>query len=271
MRTRGGRRGPPRAMIAAVAALTAALTGALTGGCAGHEGHGTASRARAANFPHDAATLLAAGTGNLEGSASFRLTMRVLMPKQDGRPAYRMDMGGVWDARRGAGRMDGLLRDAHATVLSIGDTEYVSVPPATRRLTGRTWLRAARGTRTFAGFADVHRIAMLLRTAGRSALSATAEAGATWHVRGTIDRAAALRAIPDPAVRAFADLLPATTRFDLWTDDAGRPNRVALTPSGDAKKVGGTVELSGFGSRPTVQEPTANQILTSLPKNGRTR
>ncbi|MFG2002836.1 hypothetical protein ACGFNU_27110 [Spirillospora sp. NPDC048911] len=233
----------------------------LVSGCGGADD--PQRRAATTSFPHDAPTLLAAGTGNLEGAASFRLTMRIAVPAEKGRPAYKLDMAGVWDARSQAGRMDGVLKDAHATVLSISGTEYVSVPPKVRRRTGRTWLRATRGTRTFTEFPDVHRVAMLLRTAERP--SVTAEAGATWHVRGTVDRAAALREIPDPALRAFVRTFPATTGFDLWTDDAGRPNRVRLTPAGDAKKITGTVELSDFGARPHVQEPAAAQILGSLP------
>lgn len=260
MQARSGRHGPWSAT--APVALAALVALASTSGCAGSSG--SPSGAPVTRFPHDAATLLAAGTGNLEGTASFRLTVRIGMPAQDGRGAYRMDMGGLWDARRPAGRMDGVLKGAKATVLSIGDTEYVSLPPATRARTGRTWLRAARGTSTFAWFGDVHAVAMVLRTAERP--SAAPEAGATWHVSGTVDRKTALGKIPEPALRALAERLPETTRFDLWTDDAGRPNRVRLSPSGEAKKIAGTVELADFGARPTVQEPTANQVLTSLTK-----
>ncbi|GAA2411431.1 hypothetical protein GCM10010191_20740 [Actinomadura vinacea] len=248
---------PSRALALAV---LAALP--LAGGCGGS----SSSRAPAATaFPHDAATLLAAGTGNLEGTPSFRLTMRVAMPKDGGRPAHRLDMSGGWDARRPAGRMDGVLKGTRATVLSIGDSEYVSLPAPVRKSTGKSWLKAAAGTRTFAGFADVHRVAMILRTAERPRVSA--EAGARWHVQGVVDRAAALRGIPDPALRAFVNLLPAKTRFDLWTDDAGRPDRIRLALSGGAGKIQGTVELSGFGIRPDVREPIAGQILTSAPKS----
>ncbi|KAB2349533.1 LolA-like protein [Actinomadura rudentiformis] len=254
----------PRSAVPTVVVVVAAAS-LLASGCGGSAD--PQQRAATTRFPHDAPTLLAAGTGNLEGSASFRLTTRIAMPAEKGRAAYRLDMSGVWDARQQAGRMDGVLKGARATVLSIGGTEYVSVPPNIRKRTGRTWLRAARGTRTFADFPDVHRLAMVLRTAERP--SVTAEAGATWHVRGTIARTVALRKIPDPAVRAFASALPATTGFDLWTDDAGRPNRIRLTPAGDAKKITGTVELSDFGARPNVQEPTGAQILDSLPTTKR--
>ncbi|GLZ13358.1 hypothetical protein Acsp04_35930 [Actinomadura sp. NBRC 104425] len=273
------------AALAGASAVALAVAAACTGGD-GHRHHGRHGGS-AARFPHDAATLLAAGAGNLEGSASFRLTMRVAMPGGDGRTAPRMDMTGVWDARRPAGRMDGVLRDARVTVLSIGGTEYVSLPPELRRRTGRSWLRAARGTRTFAGFSDVHRVAMVLRAAARPAASGTP--GGIWHVRGEIDRDAALKASPEPAWQEFVRLLPSRTGFDLWTDDAGRPGRVRLTLPADgqagagsagtsgkkasraekAETVHGTVELSAFGARPQVTEPTAAEILTSLPEETR--
>ncbi|WP_169803882.1 LolA-like protein, partial [Actinomadura rubrobrunea] len=275
--------------VAGASAVALALVAA-----GGDGGHGAA----AARFPHDADTLLAAGAGNLESSASFRLTMRVAMPGVGGRAAHRMDMTGVWDARRPAGRMDGVLENARATVLSIEGTEYVSLPASLRRRTGRAWLRAARGTRTFAVFPDVHRVATILRTARRA--TASGAPGGAWHVRGEIDRAAALAAIPDPALKEFVRLLPSRTGLDLWTDDAGRPARIRLTmpaerrpgtgsvtpsegaapkgesgveaerraddESSEAATIEGTVELSAFGARPRVAEPTADQILTSPPK-----
>ncbi|MFF5258552.1 hypothetical protein ACFY4C_06375 [Actinomadura viridis] len=262
---------PPRARPAGALRLRAPRAAALpfavlplvalplASGC-----QGTPSTAAAATvFPHDAPTLLAAGAGHLEGTSSFRLALRVDMPADGGRAAHRMAMSGVWDARRPAGRMDGTLKGAPATVLVIGDTEYVSLPATVRKSTGRSWLRAAPGTRTFAGFSDARLLAMVLRAGQGPQVSRGP--GATWHVRGAIDRAAVTRANPGPALRAFAGLLPSKTRFDLFTDDRGRPVRIRLTPSGDAKKAQGTVELSDFGVRPDVREPLAGQILTSPP------
>ncbi|GAA3946498.1 hypothetical protein GCM10023085_30850 [Actinomadura viridis] len=245
----------PRAALLAAALPLAVLP--LASGC-----QGTPSPAAAATgFPHDAPTLLAAGAGHLEGTSSFRLALRVAMPADGGRAAHRMAMSGVWDARRPAGRMDGTLKGAPATVLVIGDSEYVSLPAPVRKSTGRSWMRAAPGTRTFAGFSDVRLVAMALRTG--QGLRVSGAPGATWHVQGAVDRAAVTRANPDPALRAFAGLLPPKTRFDLVTDDRGRPVRIRLAPSGDAKKVQGTVELSDVGVRPDVREPLAGQILTS--------
>ncbi|SEG95000.1 hypothetical protein SAMN04489712_1582 [Thermomonospora echinospora] len=152
----------PFAPVVAVALLAA--------GCAG-----PASRvAPPPSFEHDAPTLLAAGTGNLEGSTSLRLTLRLKDPGGDGRKAHRLDMSGVWDVRQGSGRMDGTLRGGRATVLSVGGVEYVSLPADLRRKTGRQWLRGAVGTRTFGDFPDVHRVAMILRTSQRPALAAPA-------------------------------------------------------------------------------------------------
>ncbi|MFD0903914.1 hypothetical protein [Actinomadura sediminis] len=279
MNARSGRR--RSAPMAGALVLLAALP--LASGCGGG-----AAKDRAARFPHDASTLLAAGAGRLESAPSFRLTVRAAMPGHGGGAGHRVDMNGIWDARRPAGRMEGELKGARTTVLAIGDgaraVSYVTLPTSVRERTGRTWLRADRDTGLFAAFPDVHRVAMVLRAAGR--LRVTGEAGATWHVRGVVERGAALRASPDPRQRAFAGLLPAATAVDLWTDDAGRPTRIRFTlpapgaspaPTSENRKkasekeeksertIRGTVELSNFGARPDVREPPAAQVLAALP------
>jgi hypothetical protein len=252
---------PSRRLLpsACVLALGAAVA---VSGCSG-SGSQTAPPAK---FPHDAPTLLAAGTGNLEGSPSMRLTMKVSVPEGGGRPSHGVDMTGIWDLRQRSGRMEGRLRDARTTVLSVSGTEYVSLPAALRKQTGKEWLRATPGNETFAKFPDPHRIAMILRTAQAPKLAAQGDAnGRPWHVQGEVDRDAALKKIPDPTLKDFVVQWPAKSKFDLFTDDAGKPVKIVLKLPKEKKKYAGTVTLSDFGAMTTVQAPNAETVLTRLP------
>ncbi|MCW2917222.1 MAG: hypothetical protein JWN52_5290 [Actinomycetia bacterium] len=248
-------RGSPYGLI-----LTAVMVSASLAGCGG--GSGPAS---APTFPHDGPTLLAAAAGNLEGMSSFRLKMNVNSPKEGSRGSYRLAMNGVWDARQLAGRMDGTLKGTSTTIVSTGGTEYVSLPAAVKQKTGRAWL-GSRGTRTFAEFPDVHRVAAILRGADQSE-PVTAQGG-LWKVHVVVDRERAKQRTPDPTLRAVLDRLPAKTTAELSVDNAGRPVRVVLVLAGDVRKLNGVVELTDFGVRPDVQTPTADQVLYTLPKNG---
>ena len=236
---------------------------ALVSACGGGTG-----AAPTPSFTHDGPTLLAAAAGNLEGSPSFRLKMSVVTPAVDGRAASKISMNGVWDAQQRSGRMDGTLKGTPATVVTVGDTEFVSLTPALRKQTGKNWL-GSRGTQTFDSFPDVHRVAAILRSASKPTVSGPASGAgkdAVWKVSAIVDRASAEKTTPDPTFKQILERLPERIVVNAWVANDGKPTRIQLVLAGQSSKIAGLVELTDFGARPNVQQPTANQVTYTLPK-----
>ncbi len=226
-------------------------------------GGGGTGAAPVPSFTHDGPTLLAAAAGNLEGSSSFRLKMSVVTPAADGKAAYKIAMNGIWDVAQHSGRMDGTLKGTPATVVTVGNTEFVSLTPALRKQTGKAWL-GSRGTQTFDAFPDVHRVAAILRSATKPV--ASGPVNDVWEVKAIVDRAAAEKTTPDPTFKQVLDRLPERTVVNVWVAKDGKPTRIQLVLAGDPGKLAGLVELTDFGARPNVQQPTSDQVTYTLPK-----
>lgn len=238
-------------------ALCAAALGVVSG-CGG----GGTGAAPIPHFTHDGPTLMAAAAGNMEGSASFRLKMNVVTPAAKDQPSYKIAMSGIWDVQQNSGRMTGTLKGTPATVISVGETEFVSLTPALKKQTGRSWL-GSRNTQTFDSFSDIHRVAAIMRAAADPTVAS--RQNGLWQVKAVVDRAAAEKATPDPTFRTVLDRLPAKTVVNVWVTDAGRPQRIQLALAGDPAKLAGIVELTDFGARPDVRQPTADQVTFTLP------
>jgi hypothetical protein len=242
-------------------ALGAAALGFVSG-CGG----GSKGVAPVPHFTHDGPTLMAAAAGNLEGSSSFRLKMSVVTPAQKDQPSYRLAMSGVWDVPQKSGRMTGTLKGTPATIVSVGETEFVSLTPALKKQTGRSWL-GSRGTQTFDAFPDVHRVAAIMRSATNPTVAG--QQNGVWQVKAVVDRATAEKRTPDPTFRTVLDRLPAKTVVNVWVANDGRPQRIQLALAGDKAKLAGIVELADFGARPDVQQPTTDQVTFTLPPSAK--
>jgi hypothetical protein len=189
--------------------------------------------------------------------------MSVVTPAAPHESANKISMNGVWDAQQHNGRMDGTLKGTPATVVTVGDTEFVSLTPALRKQTGKAWL-GSRGTQTFDAFPDVHRVAAILRSATKPV--ATAPVNGVWQIKAVVDRAAAEKTSPDPTFKQVLDRLPERTVVNVWVAEDGKPTRIQLVLAGESSKLAGLVELTDFGTRPNVQQPTSDQVTFTLPK-----
>jgi hypothetical protein len=216
--------------------------------------------------PSDAAGLLADAAGHLDAATTFGLTMDTAVPPAQptatpGAAAgplasYTVDLTGMWNATSHDGTMKGKLNGVASTVLAADGVEYISLAPGSGAPAGKTWLKVDGGDGTFGAFSDPHLVAQLLRAYHGVRLVAA------HHVTGTILTSEADQHIADPNLVASLAGYPDTIGFDIATDAAGVPTRIAFQLGLEPARTSGSVVLHDFGAAaPEVQVPTAAQVV----------